>query len=107
LNELEQMHAEEQDALATDMRDTSGDLSTVDQHPADTADVTFQRELQLTTANLLEREAEQAREALRMQDEGRYGECLGCGQRIPEARLRARPEATLCVGCQREREGST
>jgi DnaK suppressor protein len=33
-------------------------------------------------------------------DAGSYGQCEGCGEPIGLARLRARPEARLCVGCQ-------
>ena len=29
-----------------------------------------------------------------------YCVCDGCGARIPEARLRALPYATMCVSCQ-------
>jgi len=35
---------------------------------------------------------------------GTYGDCLGCGETIALARLRVRPEATLCRGCQEARE---
>ncbi len=31
--------------------------------------------------------------------------CKDCGEPIPEARLKARPTATLCVGCQEQAEG--
>jgi DnaK suppressor protein len=37
--------------------------------------------------------------ALEKLDEGTYGECDSCGDRIPEERLEAIPWATLCVGC--------
>ncbi len=30
---------------------------------------------------------------------GDYGHCAVCGRDIPRDRLRARPEATTCVGC--------
>lgn len=36
---------------------------------------------------------------------GTYGACLGCDKPIGVARLRVRPEATLCVRCQSAREG--
>lgn len=38
--------------------------------------------------------------ALARIDAGRYGQCVDCGQQIPEARLDARPEAARCVNCQ-------
>lgn len=31
---------------------------------------------------------------------GTYGVCQRCGERIPDARLEAVPEATHCVGCK-------
>lgn len=37
--------------------------------------------------------------ALERLEEGSYGECTRCGEPIGEARLRARPEAGLCIGC--------
>ena len=29
-----------------------------------------------------------------------YGQCVDCGQQIPEGRLAARPDAARCVSCQ-------
>jgi DnaK suppressor protein len=44
---------------------------------------------------------EQIDRALAKLDEGSYGSCDVCGAPIPEARLAARPESTVCVGCTR------
>jgi DnaK suppressor protein len=49
-------------------------------------------------AELLLREAEQA---LCRAASGTYGYCVGCGGRIPLARLRALPAAAMCVECSR------
>ena len=38
--------------------------------------------------------------ALGRVDAGTYGTCESCGNPIPEARLEALPEATLCVACK-------
>jgi phage/conjugal plasmid C-4 type zinc finger TraR family protein len=97
--------AEHDSAFSGDQREVTGEASTVSQHPADTADFLYQRELQQTTQNLLEREAAQVEEAMRARERGTYGRCEDCGQQIPAERLAARPEATLCVDCQRIREG--
>ena len=40
----------------------------------------------------------------RVGDEGDYGTCLECGEDIGFARLEAKPEAPLCIGCQGARE---
>ena len=37
--------------------------------------------------------------ALERMDQGEYGDCLRCGQRIASERLRVDPAATLCLGC--------
>jgi DnaK suppressor protein len=103
--ELDQLRETEHDsAFSGDQREMTGELSAVDQHPADVSDFTYQRELQATTQKILGREAQQVQEALRRQAEGKYGICEGCGRPIPRERLKARPSATLCVACQRERE---
>ena len=103
--ELEALRQSEHDsAFSGDQREMTGEISLVGQHPADVADFTYQRELQLTTEEMLDREAQQVQEALQRQAEGRYGICDNCGQKISPERLEARPEATLCINCQRELE---
>jgi RNA polymerase-binding protein DksA len=92
-------------SFGADERSLSTDLSIVDQHPADSSDVLFQRELQLTARQILDQEAKQVQEALDRQAQGLYGICEECGKEIPPERLEARPNATLCIECQRIREG--
>jgi len=95
----------DQTSFSGDEQEVSGELSAgADQHPADSADVTEQRGRDYVIKQLLEQEAEQIQEAMRRKAEGRYGICEECGNKIPEARLAARPEATLCIDCQRRRE---
>jgi RNA polymerase-binding transcription factor DksA len=88
-------------AMAVDEREATGETSLVGQHPADVADFTYQREMQQTTHQLLEREEAQVQAAMRARERGTYGVCQDCGREIPPERLEARPEATLCVECQR------
>jgi RNA polymerase-binding protein DksA len=84
--------------------DVTGELSTADQHPADTSDMTFQRELDLTVRNIAEQRVAEVEEALARQRAGTYGICAECGKPIDPERLRARPEATLCIECARQKE---
>ncbi len=42
--------------------------------------------------------------ALKRISDGKYGYCLQCGKKIPEGRLRAIPEAVLCVDCKSQNE---
>lgn len=44
------------------------------------------------------------RQALRAVEDGRHGQCRRCEEPIGIARLRARPEASLCRDCQDELE---
>ena len=105
--ELERLRQTEHDtAFGGDQREMTGELSVVDQHPADVADFTFQRELQLTTESILEGEAQQVEDAKRAREEGTYGICSNCGRKISAERLQARPEATLCIDCQRDAENA-
>jgi len=96
--------AERDTALSGDQREVTGEISLVGQHPADVADFTYQREMEETTHRLLERQTEQVEAAMRARNRGTYGVCQECGSAIPAERLEARPEATLCVACQRRAE---
>jgi len=89
-----------------DQREAAGELSAVDQHPADSADVTMQREVDYTIKGIVEEEVHQAQQALKRQAEGRYGRCDDCGNDIDPERLAVRPQATLCISCQRRQETS-
>lgn len=87
-----------------DQREAGGELSAVDQHPADVADVTMQREVDYTIKGIVEEEVHHIQQALKRQAEGRYGICDDCGQEIDPERLEVRPQATLCITCQRRVE---
>jgi len=75
-----------------------------DNHPADLATETFEREKdfglredQATTLDMVE-------QALSRLERGTYGTCLGCGRPIPEERLEAVPWTGFCVECERRLE---
>jgi DnaK suppressor protein len=46
----------------------------------------------------------QVEDALQRMDDGAYEECTSCGNKIPLARLRAIPWASLCIECQEQQE---
>src|SRR5437868_10623609 len=75
----------------------SGELSKIDQHPAELGSETFERELELTTRTIVEGELTDIDDALRRLDQGTYGICEECGRPIDEARLEAVPWARYCV----------
>lgn len=63
-----------------------------------------EREKNLALLMAMERKLESINAAIRAIDKGRYGICERCGNQIDPARLEVRPDATLCLNCQREVE---
>ena len=63
-----------------------------------------EREKNLSLLMALERKLESVNAALRAIEKGKYGICEPCGLPIDPARLEVRPDATLCLTCQREVE---
>ena len=86
------------------MSEDSGEDAVFDNHLADTATETYDRELDYTLEENSEHVLADIDAALQRIEAGTYGVCTSCGKRIPEERLEARPWATLCIDCQRERE---
>jgi DnaK suppressor protein len=72
-----------------------------DNHPADMATITFDRELDEGLEEGAQQTLEQINRALGKLHDGTYGTCERCGKPIGEERLRARPWATLCIDDQR------
>jgi len=70
-----------------------GELSDNDQHPADIASETFEREKDLSILESLEYELRELEAAVRRVDDGAYGTCEACGGPIPEERLEVQPAA--------------
>jgi DnaK suppressor protein len=85
------------------MEDELGELAGrgSDNHLADMATVTFDRELDEGLEEGAQQTLAQIDRALARLDAGTYGSCERCGLPIAEERLRARPWATLCIDDQR------
>jgi DnaK suppressor protein len=82
----------------------TGELTTVDQHPADSGSNLVTADREEATVETLRAQQERVREALERLDAGTYGECVDCGKQLPDERLEARPEAARCVDCQQRAE---
>jgi RNA polymerase-binding protein DksA len=78
--------------------------STADNHPADVATVTFDRELDYSLEENEERLLAAIDAALARIDDGTLGICSACGQPIGEERLEALPWTTQCIDCKRKEE---
>ena len=89
--------------LSRSLEDSSEE-SPYDQHMAETAGITLDREIDLTLEENARAGIAQIDWALRKLDTGTYGACDKCGQAIGDERLRVAPFATLCIDCKRREE---
>jgi RNA polymerase-binding transcription factor DksA len=85
-------------------REDTGELSGMDEHIADIASETFEREVEVGLLHTVEAELADLEAAIARLDAGTYGHCRWCGAAIPEERLRAVPATTLCLDHQLEVE---
>jgi DnaK suppressor protein len=92
------------DDHASSLYDEAGEETAFDNHLADTATETYDRELDYTLEENSEHVLAEIDAALKRIDDGTYGVCTNRGEQIPVERLEALPWATLCIDCQRERE---
>jgi RNA polymerase-binding protein DksA len=104
LEEKARLEAELQDIETRTSRaaepDSPSEPSGSDDHPADLASETFEREKDLAIGESVETMLSRVRTALVKIDRGTYGTCDLCGRPIPRRRLEALPFATLCIDCQ-------
>lgn len=64
----------------------------------------FEREKNAALIIVLERRVQDIEAALRSIEKGQYGICDRCGKPIETERLEVKPDATMCVNCQKEVE---
>jgi RNA polymerase-binding protein DksA len=74
---------------------------TYDNHLADSATATLNREIDSTLEENSEHVLTGINDALERIDNGTFGTCARCGKQIAEERLEALPYATRCIDCQR------
>jgi DnaK suppressor protein len=111
---LEKTLGAERERLAREIADLDADLSEsledaseespYDQHLAETAGVTLEREIDLTLEENARAAIAQLDRALSKLRNGSYGVCDKCGGPISEERLKAAPFASLCIECKRREE---
>lgn len=83
------------DEVVAASRDTNAD----DEHDPEGATIAFERSQIDTLVQVTRRHLDEIDAALGRVADGTYGVCLGCGERIPAARLEARPIASRCMKC--------
>lgn len=89
--------------LSSSLEDSSEE-SPYDQHLAETAAVTLDREIDLTLEENARARIAQIDRALAKIAKGGYGSCEKCGKPIGDDRLKAAPFANLCIECKRREE---
>jgi RNA polymerase-binding protein DksA len=78
--------------------------ATQDNHMAETATATLDREIDYTLEENSIRMLTAIDAALKRMDDGTYGTCTSCDREIPAERLEAYPWASLCIDCKRQAE---
>jgi len=89
---------------AGSLRDDAGEESAYDNHLADTASVTYDREMDYTLEENSEEILREIDDALKRITEGTYGICENRGEQISPERLEAIPWTRLCIDCKRLEE---
>ena len=96
---IEYLHEENPGSL-----EEESDEMPSDNHLAETATVTLDREIDYTLEENAEQVLQAIDAALARIDEGTFGVCRTCGQPIAPERLEARPYVTQCIDCRRREE---
>ena len=97
---IQNLHDENPGSLAED----AGEETAYDNHLADTATETYDRELDYTLEENSERLLSAIDGALERIEDGTFGTCRTCGRAIDPARLEALPYTTQCIDCKRKEE---
>jgi RNA polymerase-binding protein DksA len=79
-------------------------VGSVDNHLADTASVTVDREIGYTLEENSEHVLTEIDAALKRIDDGTFGTCRTCGKPIEPERLEFLPYTTQCIDCRRREE---
>ena len=104
LSETDHMLAVMRERLAIGAREDGGEISLMDQHPADSASDTEMRELDVTRQRMLEARLARIEAALARMDRGTYGICAICGKPIAPERLEVLPDTPWCVTDAKQEE---
>lgn len=83
--------------LANSLRDTTGELSTIDNHPGDVATELYEREKDVALHEQEELHLNRIEAALTAIADGTYGICKTCNEPIPLERLDAVPDTLYCI----------
>lgn len=95
--EVEHLLKDNFDLLRSHDHDAMGELSSIDNHPADDATELYEREKDIALYEHARQELKEIDHALKAIVHDQYGKCEVCGKDIPVERLQAIPTTTFCV----------
>ena len=98
---IQYLREEHPGSLEEEIEEPTG---TSDNHLADTATATLDREIDYTLGENSEQVLAEIDDALQRIEDGTFGTCRTCGQLIAPERLEAMPWATQCIDCKRREE---
>lgn len=101
---LNRIEGIDEGGLNVSMSESTSELSTYDNHPADVASETFERSKDFSLREDAMNLINAVDHALDRIEQGKYGVCEVCGKQIPVARLAAIPYTTQCVDCKAKDE---
>jgi RNA polymerase-binding protein DksA len=97
VHEIDYLHQENPGSMMEESEEMP-----LDNHLAETASVTLDREIDYTLEENAEHILAAVDEALARIEQGTFGVCQRCRAQIAEERLEAIPYATLCIDCKRK-----
>jgi RNA polymerase-binding transcription factor DksA len=100
---LEEQHVFLRDQIARDETYLHAPVGS-NPDPLDLAQAQITREQRAATLAQAQQQLAQIEIALQRLDDGTYGQCAECGERIEPGRLSVLPYASLCVRCQAKQE---
>lgn len=107
LDEFKALLQKQMDELLHDAGRTVSDMTeekTNFPDPTDRASLESDRNFELRIRDRERKLIGKIREALERIDEGIFGECESCEEKIGIERLKARPVTTFCIDCKTEQE---
>jgi YteA family regulatory protein len=99
---LEQIARLENTGIGDSLSESTGELSTYDNHPADIGDELFERSKDTALRDNARVLLSNVSRALEKIKDDTYGYCDQCGRKIALDRLEALPWATQCIDCQQQ-----
>lgn len=103
-NEYMEQWEDTQLGLSSNIKESSGEISSYSFHLADMGTDAMEREKAFWLASLDSDEIQEVNYALEKIAKGNYGICEKCGESISHKRLEALPYARLCLECKANEE---